>query len=273
MPQKWLIAPGETQTIELDRADKLKITLIGGQVDVIAHDEPGIRIEVQGVTVKDLRIEHDGVQLEIDHPQLAWDNFLDVFRGFSATGPRAEVSVAVPRDIALSLGVVSASVLVSGLHADGRLNTVTGGIIVDAHRGDLVVNAVSGDLQVQNIVGAITANSVSGDVAVTGVIRKTIIDTVSGAILVDAASDVDSITLNSVGGAATVRLPENLAAKYTVRSLTGRLTIDGVDRSSSRPGSYNGSTGELSGTFVDVRANSVSGDVTVLRNAKDEAAA
>lgn len=266
MTEKWLIAPGETRVIDIERAQRLKIGLVGGQIDVIAHDEPGIRVEVHGVTVKDLRIEHDGTQLEIDHPQLAWDNFLEVFRNFSSSGPRAEISVAVPRDIALNLGVVSASALVSGITADARLNTVSGDIIVDTHNGGLTVNAVSGDVQVQGLDGSFSANSVSGDVAVTGHPTRATIDTVSGAMVVDAAGPIDTVALNTVAGGATVRLPEGMAAKYAIRSMTGRLTVDGVDRGSSGPSSYNGSTGELAGTFADVRFNSVSGDLTVLRH-------
>ena len=131
MTEKWLIAPGEERVIDIENVSRLKIGLVGGQVDVIAHDEPGIRIEVHGVTIKDLRIEsHDG-EVEIDHPQLGWDNFLEVFRNFGSGGPKAEVSVAVPRSIALNLGVVSAGALVSGIRNDARLNTVSGDIIVD----------------------------------------------------------------------------------------------------------------------------------------------
>ncbi|MES2866071.1 MAG: hypothetical protein V4703_04840, partial [Actinomycetota bacterium] len=105
MTEKWLIAPGEERVIDIAQATRLKVGLVGGQVDVIAHDEPGIRIEVHGVTTKDLRIESNGDEIEIDHPQLGWDNFLEVFRNFGSGGPRAEVSVAVPRSIALNLGV------------------------------------------------------------------------------------------------------------------------------------------------------------------------
>ena len=87
MTEKWLIAPGEERVIDIESVTRLKVGLVGGQVDIIAHDEPGIRIEVHGVTTKDLRIEsHDG-EVEIDHPQLGWDNFLEVFRNFGSGGP------------------------------------------------------------------------------------------------------------------------------------------------------------------------------------------
>ncbi len=267
MTEKWLIAPGEERVIDIAQATRLKVGLVGGQVDVIAHDDPGIRIEVSGVTVKDLRIESDGTQIEIDHPQLGWDNFLEVFRNFGSGGPKAEVSIAVPRSIALNLGVVSAGALVSGLANDARLNTVSGDIIVDTHTGDLTLNSVSGDVQVRGLTGSANANSVSGDVALTGSVRKATVDTVSGSIWVDAAGAVNTINLNTVSGNSTIRLEETLPANYVVRSMSGKVTVDGIDRGTSGPTSFTGSTGELAGSFVDVRSNSVSGDTTVLRRA------
>lgn len=268
--EKWLIHPGETRVIDLDDIRTLKVGLVGGQVDIVAHDEPGIRIEVHAVTVKDLRIEATGNAVEIDHPQLRWDNFLEVFRNFGAGGPRAEISVAVPRALALTLGVVNASALVAGLESDARLNTVSGDLIVDGMVGDLAVNAVSGDVQVRNLTGALTANSVSGDVAATGSIRTATIDTVSGSMLVDTTGPAHAITLNTVGGASTIRLDEGLAANFQVRSVSGRVKIDGIDRTGSGVGTtYAGSTGELSGSFVDIRTNSVAGNLTVLRRAAE----
>ena len=266
--EKWIIHPGETRVIDIESVRKLKVGLVGGQIDIIGRDEPGMRIEVHGVTIKDLRIEVSGDLVEIDHPQLRWDNFLEVFRNFGTSGPKAEISVVVPRDVALNLGVVSASALVSGICTDARLNTVSGDIIVDGHAGDLLLNAVSGDSQIRELVGALSANSVSGDVAATGALRKATIDTVSGAMLVDSTGDIHSVGLNTVSGKATIRLDDGRPANYAVRSVSGRVQIDGVVRSGNGTGpltNFAGSVGELSGSFVDVRAHSVSGDVTVLR--------
>jgi hypothetical protein len=263
--EKWIIHPGEARVIDIETVRKLKVGLVGGQIDVVAHDEPGARIEVHAVTIKDLRIEVSGDVVEIDHPQLRWDNFLEVFRNFGAGGPKAEISVAVPRAVALNLGVVSASALVAGLGNDARLNTVSGDVIVDGLDGDLQVNAVSGDVQAREMVGALSANSVSGDVAVTGTLSKASVDTVSGNVTVDSAGAVQQIGVNTVNGNITVRLDHGVAANYVCRSVSGRLQIDGVVRSGSGPTNHTGSTGELSGSFADVRTNTVSGDLTVLR--------
>lgn len=267
--EKWIIHPGETRVIDIEDVHALKIGLVGGQIDVVGHDEPDTRIEVHNVTIKDLRIEATGDRVEIDHPQLRWDNFLEVFRNFGSGGPKAEISVAVPRHVALTLGVVSASALVTGLTSDAKLNTVSGDVIVDGLQGEVTVNAVSGDVHLRELTGSLSANSVSGDVAATGALSKATIDTVSGAMVVDSAGPVHQINLNTVSGNSTIRLDESLPANYVMRSVSGRMQVDGVDRSGSGSvtTSYAGSTGELSGTFVDVRANSVTGDVTVLRRA------
>ncbi|MBM3715291.1 MAG: DUF4097 domain-containing protein [Actinobacteria bacterium] len=263
--EKWIVRPGETRVIDLETVREMKIGLVGGQVDIVAHDDPGARIEVHNVTVKDLRIEMTGDKLEIDHPQLRWDNFLEVFRNFGSGGPKAEISIAVPRSVVLTLGVVSASALVAGLRSDAKLNTVSGDIIVDGLVGDVGLNAVSGDVHVRELEGALSANSVSGDVAATGAVTKASIDTVSGAMLVDSTGPVQSISLNSVNGTATIRLDRELPATYVARSVSGRVQIDGTVRSGSGPTSWTGSTGTLAGSFVDVRANTVSADITVLR--------
>ncbi|PZU29902.1 MAG: hypothetical protein DI577_08510 [Microbacterium sp.] len=265
--EKWLIKPGENRVIDLEDIRKLKVGLVGGQIDVVAHDEPGVRIEVHSVTIKDLRIEASGDVVEIDHPQLRWDNFLEVFRNFGSGGPKAEISVAVPRGVALTLGVVSASALVSGLASGARLNTVSGDIIVDGLTGDLTVNAVSGDVQIRGLDGTLNANSVSGEIAATGMIRRAGADTVSGDVLVDSSGRVDAVNINTVSGETTVRLDEGLPANYVLRSVSGRVLVDGVKRSGSGPTNWTDSVGELSGSFADVRANSVSGAVTVLRRA------
>lgn len=272
MAEKWLIQPGQTRVIDVAAEPRIKIGLVGGQVDVVAHDEPTVRIEVHDVTVKDLRIEVTDGLIEIDHPQLRWDNFLEVFRNFGSGGPKAEVSVAVPRDIALTLGVVSAGALVTGLVRDAKVNTVTGDMLVDGHDGNLTANAVSGEIQVRGLNGDFGANSVSGDVAVTGRLRKVLVDTVSGDVSIDGEGELYTVNANTVSGNVTVRLDEGRPANFVTRTVSGRVQIDGVLRSKSGPSNVTDSVGDLSGSFLDLNTNTVSGDITVLRRRVDTAA-
>ena len=54
--EKWLIQPGESHTIDVELVRALKVGFIGGQIDIVGHDEPGARIEVHSVTGRDLKI-------------------------------------------------------------------------------------------------------------------------------------------------------------------------------------------------------------------------
>ena len=54
--EKWLVAPGQTKIIDVELVRALKVSLIGGKVDIIGSDEPGARIEVHSVSGLDLKI-------------------------------------------------------------------------------------------------------------------------------------------------------------------------------------------------------------------------
>ncbi|SDM44770.1 DUF4097 and DUF4098 domain-containing protein YvlB [Cryobacterium flavum] len=263
--EKWLVAPGQTKIIDVELVRKLKVGLIAGTVDIIGHDEPGARIEVHGVTGKDLKISMDGDRLEIDHPQLRWDNFIEVFASFRGTA-RAEVSISVPRDVALRFGVVSADALVSGLRNDAKLSTVSGDLVIDDVLGDLELNAVNGEISVRNHVGALTVHTVSGDITASGSIRQFTLDGVSSNVFLDVTGTPDQIVTNSVSGNLTVRLEPGVAARYHLNTLSGTLQLDDHTVRTAFGKGYEGSTGALDGSWVDVRSNSVSGDISVVRS-------
>ena len=266
--EKWIIQPGETRVIDIETVRKLKVSLVGGQIDVVAHDEPGARIEVHSVTGKDLRIEVTGDVVEIDHPQLRWDNFLEVFKNFGSGGPedrdqrrRPPRRRAHPRRRVGQRAGLGHPQRRPAQHRVGRHHRR------QPHRRHLGERRLGRRADPRAGRRPVSANSVSGDVAATGALRKATIDTVSGSILVDSTGEMSAVSLNTISGSGTVRLDEGLPANYVVHSVSGRLQVDGVVRSgmSGFTTNYAGSIGELSGRFVDVRANSVSGNLTVLR--------
>ena len=259
--EKWIIHPGETRVIDVAGISRLKAGLVGGQIDIVGHDEDHVRVEVHGVTVKELRIEVSGSELEIDHPQVRWDNFIKTFVNVGSSGPRAEISVAVPRHVALSLGVVSAGALVAGLAQDATINTVSGDVLVDGLTGNLNTHAVSGDVQVRGLDGDFSSDIVSGDVTVAGRVRRTDVNTVTGSVMIDAEGPLQQASVNAVSGAITLRIDDEYAARYNVHTLSGRVQVDGMSRSKN----YEGHAGALSGMFAEIRANTVSGDIAILR--------
>lgn len=258
--EKWLIDGARVIDVGLIR--NLKIALVAGQVDIVGHDEPGARVEVHSVSGKELKISVDGDTLEIDHPQLRWDNFLDVFASFKGSA-RADISIMVPRDVALKFGVVSASALISGLSADASISTVSGDVVVDSVRGDLKLNSVSGEISVRNHTGKISAHTVSGDVTATGTVYQFGADGVSSDVFLDLAGAPEEVRINTVSGNVTVRLAPDLAAKYRINTVNGRLQLDDSEVTGVR-GSYTGKYGILDKNWLDFRANTVSGNISVL---------
>jgi DUF4097 and DUF4098 domain-containing protein YvlB len=262
--EKWLIQPGESKVIDLEFVRSLKVGMIGGKIDDIAHDETSARVEVHSVTGKELKVEIDGDRLEIDHPQLRWDNFLDVFKGFTGSA-KAEVSVLVPRDVAIKLGVVSAEALVSGFASDAKLSTVTGDVVVDHVIGDLDVNTVNGEISVGNHTGRINANTVSGDIVASGSITRFSADGVSGNMILDVVGTPSEINTNTVSGDLTVRLDAGLGERYRVNTVAGTVFLDDTTFKGTLGKGFERVIGELSGSWLDLQANSVSGNISIVR--------
>lgn len=267
--QKWLV--DGPKTIEVDGIRSLRVGLVAGHVDVLAHDEPVVRIEVHSVSGKDIRITADGDRLEIDHAQLSWENWLDVFRNFRPGAARADVSVLVPRDVFLKLGVVSATALVSGLQEEADLSTVSGDLTTDGIAGDLRLNSVSGELTARNHYGKIAAHTVSGDITATGTVISFTSDGVSGDVFLDLLEIPDVVKVNTVSGNVTARFEPGVAATYAISTVSGKLQLDDSSIRGVR-GKFTGKHGVLEGRWTDFRVNTVSGDVSVLHTARTTAA-
>jgi DUF4097 and DUF4098 domain-containing protein YvlB len=258
--EKWLL--DGPKVIDLGAVRKLKVALVRGQVDIVGHDEQATRVEVHSVSGKDLRVSIDGDSLEIDHPQLRWDNFIEVFRGFRGSA-RADVSILVPREVALKFGIVSSTGLVSGLTGDATMSTVNGDLTIEGHTGDITINAVSGEVSVHDHKGRISAHTVNGDITASGEISRFTADGVSGDIFLDIQGSPDQIAVNTVNGSITARLEDGEGADYRINTVNGRINLDDTEVSGIR-GSYNGKYGTLDRAFLEFRANTVSGNVAVL---------
>jgi DUF4097 and DUF4098 domain-containing protein YvlB len=269
--EKWLIASGQTKVIDVELVRKLKVGLIGGKVDVIGHDEPGARVEVHSVTGKELKVTMEGDTLEIDHPQLRWDNFIDVFASFRGTA-KVDISIMVPRDVALKFGVISADALISGLRTDAKLSTVSGDLVVDGVTGELELNGVNGEMSVRNHTGSIGAHTVSGEVTASGAINRFTLDAVASDIFLDIQGVPDLINTNSVSGNLTVRLGADVATRYRLNTVSGTIQLDDKTIRGTLGKGYEGSEGALDGTWLELRANSVSGNISVVRRAGEQSA-
>ena len=263
--EQWLIE--EPTTLDLTGVRRLEIRVVAGSVNVVGQtpdDAGSARVEVSELEAP-LRITQRGDVLTIAHERLTWGGLLDWVGG--NRNATAVVSVAVSEDCPVELGVVSADAVVSGINAGTKVKSVSGDVTLDGVRADVSAQTVSGDLETRDLEGDLHFSTVSGDLTVVdGSSGKLRAETVSGDLTLDL--DVRAggrIDLNSVSGDLTLRLPDSAGLSVEVKTMSGGLDSAFSEVHTERkPGraTLRGTVGAGSG---QLRANTVSGDVTLLR--------
>lgn len=270
--ESWVAAG--PQVIEVEDVRALRVGLVGGRVDVVAHDDPtarGVRLEVHGVDGRPLEVTLRDGELRVGYSFTlgGWEGFVEKFRNFQDKD-RADVHIAVPQEVLARVGTVSADGLVAGLRQDASVSTVSGSVVVDDVRGRLSVNSVSGEVVVRRHVGDLRFNTVSGELAASGDLTLVQGNSVSGAVSLDVGTGTSSLTVTTVNGDVTVRVPEGAGLRVRAQSVSGRLVVDGQEHKGSGPGQrvVDVDAGE-GGAFLS--ATTVTGHVTVLRAAVQDA--
>ncbi|KAB2379787.1 DUF4097 family beta strand repeat-containing protein [Actinomadura montaniterrae] len=256
---RWTI--DEPTTLDFDGVVTLRTTLIAGTVSVLASDErPSVMIsEVEGPP---LMIAHEAGMLTITHERL-WEGVLSWLRTRNA---RAAITVTVPHDCPVTVNLVSADAVITGLTARTSIKCASGGITLDGVTGAVDANTVSGDIEAQGLDGTVSFTSVSGDLALAGgAVEQLTARTVSGRI----AADVDlvgdgRIEVNTVSGEVALRIPESAGARVTLNAAAGRIEtsfpeLGRADRAVAT--TVSGKIGDGSGRLS---VNSVSGSITLL---------
>lgn len=258
--ERWTISEGQSRVIDLDAVTALRVGIVGGTVDIVGHDEPTARVEVHHVEGSDLTVALEQGRLSISHPRVSWDDVWESVKALVGVRARAELSIVVPREIAVSLGQVSASALVTGLRGRASLSSVSGPIQVESHTGAIDLNTVSGDVEVSGGTGTLSVHAVSASVTASGALEVIGVDTVSGDVLLDLHGAPRSISANAVSGDVTARVDAGLGISATMRTVSGRGSIAGV--AMPKRGGRETIAGDSPFEFS---ASTVSGDVTVVR--------
>lgn len=260
--ERWSVSG--PQVIELADVHRLRVRLIGGRVDVVAHDGDEVRLEVAGVQGQPLEVLRHGDTLDVSHPQLGWESLLDRVRVSGRSRDAAQVSVAVPRGTAVELGTVSAEGLLAGTTADAEVRTVSGSLVLDGVRAPVRVRTVSGDVDVRDQDGPLIANAVSGSLTLSGAgLHELSAKTVSGDVAADLQLVPARVNLTSVSGDLTLRLPDGTGYDLQVRTVSGRVLADGQRLQRQRGGPARGRFTSGDGAVV-IEARTVSGDVVLL---------
>jgi hypothetical protein len=262
---RWTIE--EPVELDFDGVVTLRATVLSGSIAVLASDAPGLKpsVVVHEVSGPPLVIVHEAGLLTIIQEKLV-ENLLGLLR---APKTRVEMTVTVPRECPVTLNLVAADGLVSGLGARASIKSASGTVTLDGVTGDVDANTVSGAVEATDLDGTVSFTSVSGDLALAGgTVARLGARTVSGRVTADvgllAAGRID---VHSVSGDVALRVPEATGASVALNSAAGVIdtTFAGLRRQEV------GIMKNIGGTIGDgagrVSVTTVSGSVTLLGRA------
>ena len=169
----------------------------------------------------------------------------------------AEVLVAVTSPEGTSVETKSGSADVEGRGRFGSVEVETGSGDVEFGEiaGEANVNAASGDVQISSVCGDARVNTASGDVLVREAGSAVGINTASGDQEVGSVVS-GKVTLKSASGDLKVGIREGTSLWVDARSRSGEVRSE-LPVSDLPP--------DGNGPSVELRANTMSGDITVSR--------
>ena len=149
----------------------------------------------------------------------------------------------------------SGDVALGDVGGNARINTASGDVAMRSVAGDAKINSASGDVIVRDVTGDLSVNSASGDVIVRAARSSVSVSTASGDQEIGTVS-TGKIDLKSASGDLKVGIAEGSTLWVDARSRSGEVR-------SELPVSELPPEGE--GPKIELRANTMSGDVTVAR--------
>ncbi|MEU9382454.1 DUF4097 family beta strand repeat-containing protein [Streptomyces sp. NPDC048279] len=267
---EWSVAEPRKLTFDTPVSD-LHVRIVNGTVNVVGTDEGSARLEVSEIEGPPLIVTHRDGTLTVAYDDLPWKGFL---KWLDRKGWRrsAVVSLAVPADTRVEVGVVGAAAVVSGISGTSVVKGVTGDTTLVGLAGEVRADTVSGNLEAQAVTGDLRFNSVSGDLTVVeGSGSAVRADSVSGSMIIDLDPDGPTdVRLTSVSGEIAIRLPHPADAEVEANTASGTISnaFDGL-RVHGQWGAHK-ITGRLGAGNGKLRATTVSGSIALLRRPPKE---
>lgn len=266
------------RTESFDVADRAGLALRVPSGDVSVETGLEGRIELELVPLRDddaTREAIENAQVGIRPRKAGGDEvYVEVQKrfGWLGRGPRIGVKARCPRGTHLECMTASADVVARGSYGDVAVKTASGDVLVDEVAGTLAVHTASGDARADSVGGDAALHGVSGDVIVGRVGGALAGHTVSGDLIVGPVEG--EVTVNTVSG--DVQL-EEVAASARIQAVSGdvrvavrpglRVFIDASSVSGSMRSELDveSTPPAEEGPVVELRAKTVSGDVTIAR--------
>src|SRR5580692_11201431 len=220
-------------TLDFDQVTALRVRAVSGSVAVLSTDERAC-LDIDRISGQPLLVSHEDGVLTVSYEDLTWDGLLGWLRPQRHS---AAITVTVPADCPVQLGVVNAGAIVSGIAAKTSVRSVSGNVTLDGVTGTVEANTVSGDIEAQGIGGQIGFNSVSGDLTLAdGSVGRLDAKTVSGRVTADIDLEPDARLQGEFGGLSPSRPPGTNTlngqlgtgdglGKLSVTTMSGQVTL------------------------------------------------
>jgi DUF4097 and DUF4098 domain-containing protein YvlB len=153
------------------------------------------------------------------------------------------------------IDAASGDVQVAAIGGETRINTASGDVQVASVGGDAKINSASGDVMLREVEGTLEINSASGDVLVREARSSATINTASGDQTIGSLAR-GSANLKSASGNIKVGIREGSTLWVDARSRSGEVRSE-LPVSDLPP--------EGDAPRVELRANTMSGDISVVR--------
>lgn len=266
--RSWQIT--EPRRIDFDDpVTELDVRVVSGTVNVVGTDEPVTRLEIGKVEGPPLHARREGGRLVVAYDDLPWRGFLN-WLDRTRRRREAEVSVRVPADVTLSVGVVTAGAVVTGMRGTTTVAGVSGTTTLVGLSGPVQAETVSGDVETRLLSGPLRFSTVSGDLTcIDGTGGEIKADSVSGAMILDLgaprAGEAADIRLSSVSGEVAVRLPDDADLTVEARTTGGAVSSAFDELTTGGGWGDHWVAGTLGAGRGTLRAGNVTGGLALLR--------
>ncbi|MHC5905405.1 DUF4097 family beta strand repeat-containing protein [Streptomyces sp. S6] len=264
MPE-WSVSEREKFSFD-EPVRELNVRIVSGAVNVVGTDDGSARLEVSAVEGPPLIVTHRDGALTVTYEDLPWKGFL---KWLDRKGWRrsAVVTLAVPADTVVAVGVVSASAVLSGIDGRATVQGVSGDTTLVGLSGPVRAETVSGSVEAQALTGDLRFNSVSGDLTVVEAGSSVHADSVSGSMIVDLdpTAGPTAVTLTNVSGEIAIRLPHPADTVVDANTTSGKVSNAFEDLRVKGQWGAKRITGRLGSGNGTLRATTVSGSIALLR--------
>ncbi|MFE3324757.1 DUF4097 domain-containing protein [Streptomyces sp. NPDC059176] len=261
----WTVTEPQKLTFDEPLAS-LKVRIVNGTVNVVATDgSSAAHLEVSELDGPPLIVTREGSALTVAYEDLPWKGFLKLLdrKGWQR---KAVVSLAVPADASVEVGVIGAGAVLSGIRGRTDVRGVSGDTTLVGLSGAVHAETVSGSLEAQSVTGELRFTSVSGDLTVIeGAGPSVRAESVSGDMVIDLDGKPTDVRATSVSGEIAIRLPHPADARVEANTTTGSLSNAFEDLRVSGMWGSKKITGTLGTGRGSLKATTVSGSVALLR--------